>query len=255
MVQIYFTKVLFCRATVKPDIVKEEETNYLYNYRILGRIWRGPQRRTSWRPKRTTGPEDEKYLVTGTRSSQLSLASNESHRNSNFDDEKEFAGTRRSSTSSGIGTSQGDSGPEVGSLSGGRPEFPALPLLAPIKSSTEPDISHTPRVNSQRYVDPHTLKTTKVILPNPTNWNVSEERTSGERKHGKLVPIRPASTQTPAVDGCEHSKKRRGKKRTPTSTGKNQLHQSVPLRTIFNGKISSKLKLSTIPDVSGESQA
>ena len=240
---------------MKPDVVKEEETNYLYNYRILGRIWRGPQRQTSWRHKRTTGPEDEKYLVTGTPSSQLSLASNESHRNSNYDNEKEFPGTRRSSTSSGIGTSQGDSGPEVGSLNGFRPELPALPVLTPIKSPTEPGKSHASRVNSERYVDPHRLKTTNITLPNPTNWSVDEERTSGEHKHGKLAPIRPVRTQTAVADGCDHSKKRRGKKRTTAPAGRNPPHQSVPLRTISNGKIYSKLKLSPIPDISGESQA
>ena len=246
-------QIIFCRATVKPDVVKEEETNYLYNYRILGRMWRGPQRQTSWRLKRTTGPEDEKYLVTGTPSSQLSLASNESHRNSNYDDE-EFPGTRRSSTSSGIGTSQGDSGPEVGSLSGFRSELPALPVLAPIKSSTEPDKFHTSRVNSERYVDPHRLKTTYITLSNPTNWSADEERMSDDHKHGKLAPIRPASTQT-SVPDRDNSKKRRGKKRTTAPSRRNPPHQCVPLRTISNGKINSKLKLSPIPDISGESQA
>lgn len=255
---------------VKPDIEKEEETNYLYNYRILGRAWKGPRRQTSWRRKKTTGPEDEKYLVNGTPSSQLSLASNETETTSALlDDKGEVSGTRRSSTSSGIGTSQGDSGPEAGgSLNGRKPEFSVLPILAPIKSSTEPDKSHSARGDSERYVDPQKLSGQcvesnsshhpVVSLPNPKNWHVDEERTSAEYRHGKLAPIRHVNG-IPGVDAESQPKKKRKKKRSSLSDKSLQKvtlsQQGVPLETISNGKINPKLKLSPIPDVSGESQA
>ena len=253
------------RATVKPDVMKEEETNYLYNYRVLGRVWRWRQRQTSWRSRKTIGPEDEKYLVTGTPSSQLSLASNELESSPlHLDDEKEVSGTRRSSTSSGIGTGQGDSGAEAGSLTGCQPNFSALPILAPIKSTAEPDKSQTSRIDSERYVDPQKLRrespntanvrssthTAVVSLPNPQNWNISEERTSGEYRHGKLAPI-----CTNTADTNNRAQNKRKKKRTSSSTESTQFQQNVPLKTITNGKLNSKLKLSPILDVSGESHA
>ena len=252
---------------MKPDIVKEEEINYLYNYRILGRVWKGRKRQTSWRPRKTTGPEDEKYLVSVTPSSQLSLVSNDAEP-TNLNEEKEIPETRRSSTSSGIGTSQGDSGAEADSLMGRRPEFSTLPILAPIKSSSEPDKSHTSRIDNERYVDPHKLSgqsldtanvtssshNAVVTLPNPENWNIYEERTSTEYRHGKLDPIRP-STGTSTADWNNHPKKKRKRKQTTCLTGSNQSQQDVPLKTISNGKLNSELKLSPIPDVSGESQA
>lgn len=238
-------------------------TNYLYNYRVLGRVWRGSGRRMTWRQRSssrtTTGPEDHRYLVHATPSSQLSLASNN-------DPEDRSPGTRRSSTSSGIGTSQGgESGPEAGGSV--KLEFTPLPILAPIKSTTEPEQSVTSALNTPRYVDPRTLglqplasdrlQNTAVSLPNPSNWNIDNERTSTARRHGILSPLRPESNKQ-VVDTQELPPKRKKTKKRPSLSDmldSCDSEASVPLRTISSGRIKSKLKLSPIPDDSGESKA
>lgn len=83
-----------CRFKVKPEETEEEDSNFLYNYRMLGRRWgqegspervppaaSRPEVQTRTKPGRSRPPrhqvsyEDKAALIAGTPTSQMSLSS------------------------------------------------------------------------------------------------------------------------------------------------------------------------------------
>ncbi len=97
----------YFRFKVKPEPLANDQTNYLYNYRVMGKTWGSAGRKRAF--------EDKRALIGDTPTSQLSLSSGSA--DCGYGGEMtEIGNTEKqpgdvkdgSSGTSGIGTSQGD---------------------------------------------------------------------------------------------------------------------------------------------------
>ncbi len=239
-------------------------------------MWKGRQSRLG---KKTTGPEDKKFLVESDPSSQTSLVSAGSIQNESAKVcTKEDSGTRRSSTSSGIGLSQGDSCGETSLTSlknsqrpdllhnAGQNTLAPLPILAPIQSSRIP--ANNPSAKSR--LKEHKLQASQVsgalpdlaqqgandivAMPDPSNWNVDATEVDTVRNKVKLSPIKQSHKN--GGDAKRTSKHRRKTKeqRVILTNGGIQSDATVPLNKIHK-KQSSPVKIAPMEEMNRESQA
>ncbi len=244
-------------------------------------MWKGRQSRLG---KKTTGPEDKRFLVESDPSSQTSLVSAGTIQNESANmctkDMREDSGTRRSSTSSGIGLSQGDSCGETSLTSirnaqkpdllhsDGQNSLAPLPILAPIQSSRIPAnnqsaksrlkerASHTSQVKQALPDLAQQGANDIVAMPDPTNWKVDVTEVDNARNKVKLSPIKHSyEHRIDAKRKSKHIKKiKEHVQNVNLTNGHAESDATVPLNKIHK-KHTSPVKIAPMGEMNLESQA